>query len=156
MMEQFIVATPSLIDEVYAPIIWNSLTTEEVRNEPIWFVNLNNGTKAYQKHGRRSWLELKQWLKEHPGVWIENLYLQFRDNFFHIASNKEAFFFSYGAQAWQGCPTQHTFIGGYVENDILFRKKFIMPELVHQEEFDDCYHCEHPEIQRGLIRRASK
>ena len=142
--------------DLVEPYICLGLTSEELRNEPYWAAKLSTGPTVYSKHNRRSWLELKEWLKINPEVYIERLDFYFRDNHVHIATDKDGYFFSQGIQCWYGGTVQPYYVGGWVTNNILYRIKYIVPEMVHLEHEDDNYPITHPDIQRGLILNERK
>jgi hypothetical protein len=134
------------------PIIYTSLSSDELRNEPIWQANLTNGLTAHHKHEQKAWLQLKSWLRVNPDVFIKDLYFRFRDNFVHIASDSDAYFFSHGVQCWYGASSEALFIGGSFRDGLIHRKTYKIPELVHQEDRDDFYEIDNSKIELGLIR----
>ena len=138
-----------MVEEVYLPIIQTEVSPDEIRHNVLFRAKLSNGQTAYSKEGRRSWLELKEWLKENPLIKITGLCISFRDHFKCLPSDKSGYFFSHGVQCWGGGPTQHTMIIGYIENDILYREKFIIPELISNG--NDNFSINDYSIQNGLI-----
>ncbi len=134
------------------PKIYTEISNEYIRNEPLWFVDLSNDTRAWHMPTERSWLALKAWLIENPNVFIKSLYFQFRDHVEHIGSNKDGFFFSHGVDCWWGCSPQESFFGGYAEGNKVYRRKFIVPELISNESDEKDINDE--SIQLGLILRA--
>lgn len=142
-------------EEIVPAYVCQSLTAEETRNEPCWFAVLSDDTRVYSKVGQRSWLQLKSWLKENPSLFIKALYFQFRDNTIEVGYGPyEGYFFSHGVNCWYGTGvSQQTFIGGIVKEGILYRKKYILPEMVLDENGHDNFPANTPEVQKGLILR---
>lgn len=139
-----------MIEEVFQPIRYTELGQEELRNNVVFFATLSDGKRAYSKPGRRSWLELKTWLKENPSITMEALHFQFRDNYHEIGRGHEGYFFSHGIQCFFGCPEQYCFIGGYVKDGYIFRQRFLTPELIANDDDRDVYPINHVEMQKGL------
>ncbi len=137
-------------EDVVLSYISTEVPSDEVRNEAGFYVLLSNGVTVYSRSGRRSWLELKQWLHENPNVHIVGLWFRFRDNVVEIAVGERDYFFSYASLAWAGGPTQSQFIGGYLEDGWVKRKKYIVPEILLVEEDEISETAVH--VQKGLIR----
>jgi hypothetical protein len=136
------------------PIIYTDRTAEEIRCNPTFIVKLSNGKICYHKNEERSWLQLKEWLKINPEVYIERLDFSFRDNIINIATGEEGYYFSHGVQCWAGQAAQNMYIGGYLKDGIVYRKKYIMPELVYAEHSQDSLPEDHPNIILGLIKNG--
>ena len=134
------------------PYICTSLDPEEWRGESRWEVIIScNDTRIYSKSGRRSWLELKEWLKIHPEIYIKELLFASRDNYQLVGRGQHNYFFANMASAWYGTGvTQQHFLGGYQvsENEVLV-KKFNLPEVVFVEE--EIRGINEDIVQRGLI-----
>lgn len=139
-------------DEIFEPIIHTSVSQEEIRNHILWIANLSDGTQVFHKQGRRSWLELKSWLKENPDIHITGLCFRFRDHFECFPAEQDGYFFSLGSQCFAGESTQQLQIGGYVKDGIIYRKKYLTPELILAEPNPvDSYPVDHEKMQLGLI-----
>ena len=135
-------------------MICTSVSNYDIIGNVLWCAELSDGTTAYRNDSDDqvdSWLRLKEYLAENPGLIITRFYFRFRDNYVGIEADKSAWFFTKAVSGWQGSSiAQHHFYGGYAidENQILI-KKFITPELVLQEE--EIRDINDPTIQRGLI-----
>lgn len=105
----------------------------------VWGVDLNDGRRIYQNDttGNSSWLELKEYLFNNKKLHIQNMFLQFRDNFQHVGSDNEAYFFSKRLMSQFGCENdQFFYIVGATNNDNLHVKHFRIPDLIIGEEDD--------------------
>lgn len=142
--------------EFIQPYVCRELSAEEIRNEPHWQARLSDQSTVYSKVGHQSWLQLKSWLKENPSVFITGLWFCFRDHSEEVVIGPhDGYFLSHGVQAWHGTDiTQQLLIGGYLKENTVYRKKYILPEIVFQEE--DNFPANTPEMQRGLILRGKQ
>lgn len=101
-----------------------------------WIAVLDDDTTVYQDDGRPgveepAWLRLKEYCAQN-GRHIVRMYLQFRDHIEHVQSNAEGYYFKFGASAAWGGPTYQQFVVGHVENGILHKSTYNVPELTLQ------------------------
>jgi hypothetical protein len=105
--------------------------------------------------GRRSWLELKEWIKawqkDWPDLHIKELLFAFRDNYQIVGQGPHDYFFANMASAWYGTGvTQQHYLGGYrIDEGHVLVKKFNLPEVVFVSE--EIRSISEDIIQRGLI-----
>jgi hypothetical protein len=141
-----------MLDEIILPKINTSINSEEIRNNVIFMANLTNEVSAYSKYDTGlDWLQLKEYLRVNPDIWIKSFYLRFRDHYEHIATDKDGYFLHLGAQCYYGSPTQNLMIAGYVENGLIKRRRFIVPELVEAVNSPDEFSVYDENMQKGLI-----
>lgn len=102
-----------------------------------WIAELSNGQRVYQDDGRpglqeySAWIRLKDYCKQ-EGIYITNLYLQFRSNHVHpLPAKAEGYFFSHKSAifSWGG-ETYGFYLVGHVEGDVIKVKEYKVPELI--------------------------
>lgn len=131
------------------PHLHTERSMHEYIHEPYWRVVLSDDRSVYSHHNRRSWLELRSYLEQNPSIYIEGLWFGFRDHLEEICVGKADYFFVHSMLAEYGGSIQYFFIGGYRKDDLVYCKKFRIPEIYFVEEayreLDDL------SVQRGLI-----
>lgn len=116
------------------------LTAEEIRSRPYWVVSLSNGKQVFQcdedEQGNfvNSWRELKSYVEANL-LDITDFWLRFRDHSEEIAVGKDGHFFVYSvlAEAFSGV-NRYFYNCGYLENEKVFTKKWLIPEVLSLEE----------------------
>jgi hypothetical protein len=139
--------------EIEEDIIEAYVTTElpfEVKlHAPYWEVVLSDGVTVYSHPNRRSWMELKQYLKENPHQHIVELHVVFRDNRSLIHRGTDNYFLCHNVVGLYGGPSKDYLIAGYQDGPVVRTKKYMLPEVYMQEEgersLDDA------SVQKGLI-----
>lgn len=116
------------------------------KDEPFWYVQLNNGETIYQDDFRSglipsAWDRLQSYCRTHE-LYIERMWIRFRSNVVEVPQGKEAYWFKKGILA--GITRDMTrrfrdinfFVVGYVEKDvnILYITKWRIPELIDWEK----------------------
>lgn len=140
-----------LEDDIIESYIVTSRSSEEHLYNPYIKVFLSDEQIVYSKPGRRSWLELKQYLCKHQDIYITKLEFGFRDHTEQVHSGEADYFFTNSIIANDIGWYQEFYIGGYRDGDTVKCKKFMIPEIYLVEE-DERPLDDHSVI-RGLIRR---
>ncbi len=107
---------------------------ERWESKSRWHITLSDGTEVYQddeRAGRPSWLDLSDYLKEHPGLTIRSMYFGFRDNTVQLPDNADGYFFRYGLLASWGGFEKHSYIAGYLQDGVLTVLKYELPEMAY-------------------------
>lgn len=97
-----------------------------------WEVTLSDGRTVYQddeRHGRPSWLNLRDYLKLYPLLNITKMYYGFRDNIVVLPDYADGYFFRYSIIASWGEWEKHSFICGTLMGDTLTVQKHELPEM---------------------------
>lgn len=105
-----------------------------------WVVTLNDGTKCYQDDGREdcpttsSWLRLRNFCQVN-GLYIVSMYLRFRTENIHLPADKDGYYFCNSVLSWLNDSKMfHYYVVGYIENGVIYTKKYKIPELIVEEE----------------------
>lgn len=138
-------------DFIVEPYICTVLSPDEIRHEPGWIARLSDGITVYSKHGRRSWLELKQYLAENRNKWIVGLTFRFRDHCVDIHAGAADYFFAHGADGWLDGPTYNFYLGGIRVEDKVRVWKYHVPALEPADPFETWRELDNMTVKRGLI-----
>jgi hypothetical protein len=113
----------------------------DLKNEAIWFVDMASGLRVLQDDDRpgelpSAWERLIIHCQE-TGDHITNMWLRFRDHVEHVGKDKEGYYF---IKSILCSPTMEApnfyYIAGYLEDGIVKCKKWKVPELIVDKEFD--------------------
>ena len=115
-----------------------------------WWVELNDGQRAYMDDGRpglqerSAWLRLIEYCKQ-TGLYPINFVIQFRDHAESLPAHAEGYFFSLGALGGtQMTETFSLFVTGYKVGNIVKVRKWKVPEIIvisdEDRLFEDCKH----------------
>jgi hypothetical protein len=131
---------------------------EHIIHNVLWVVDLSDGRRVYQNDHASvvsSWLLLKHYLydRRKSGLSIRQMFLQFRDNFFHVDSDVEAYYFSKKllGQFGTGASQDYYVVGSTKDGKNLLTKHLIVPDLVLDEPSTEVRDLETKQFNRGLI-----
>lgn len=116
----------------------------EDKDSTIWICKLSDGSTAYMDdnrpdHYRDSWSRLRKYCYE-TGIYVKNMSFKFRSHIENIYTDENnqlisGFFFTKAALfGIASKKTENRFVGGVLIDNILYTKKFVVPELVLVEE----------------------
>lgn len=116
---------------------YNEMLHDFWEHHPRWEVILENDVKVYQDDylmkNESSWERLRKYCHENK-IKIRHFKGAFRDNVVSLPSNKEGYYFRRMARGYFGGVTRQFFLLGFVDNDIIFLKKYSVPEFILEEE----------------------
>lgn len=123
-------------------LICTEVSAQDIREKPMWIVNLNNGVTVYQSddnpnlEDRNSWLCLKKYAEENQ-LYIKDMVVRFRDHTETIGSNAKGYFFV------------HSILGNFVGYNQIFYKtgvlcddglirgyEWVIPEFIYLDNFE--------------------
>lgn len=105
-----------------------------------WFVQLSNGEVCYQDDNRPDCPDISAWRRlrnycQTFSLTIEGMWLRFRTETIAVPAHKDGYYFCNSVLSWLNSDkTFHYFVCGYVENGVIYTKKYKIPELIVEDE----------------------
>lgn len=121
-------------NKIIVPQIYTKRTMDEYIHHPYWKVALSDGQIAYSQYDKSSWLQLKEWLKINPSIYIVGLWFGFRDHLEEIHTGQDDYFFTNCMLAEYGGGEQKFYIGGFFKDNRVHCKKYRIPEIYLVEQ----------------------
>ncbi len=113
------------------------LSKYRTNKEAIWIrIKLTDGRQFY--HDQYSgWKEIKR-ICEKEGVFIEEMKMSFKSHMVDIdIEGAEAVYFIRAAMGQIGSPTKDYYTTGGLKNGVVYKKMWLIPELVIEKELED-------------------
>ena len=112
-------------------------------DKPVWVATLSNGEEIYQDDGahpnqeRSAWIRLANYC-EQEGLNIDVLKARFKSHEVEVGRNVDGFYFCKAIMGSMGSSVcTHYYILGAVDNNVVNKTKWVVPEFIPEEESAD-------------------